>query len=245
MTPLRETTTLPHAENPRPNREAIQEALGARALFYRILASLFFKELDEAGIDRLRQIQLESLALGIPLIDEGLSAMATYLARSGRAARQELAVDFAGSILAAGSYEERRATPYESVFTSDTGLLMQEARDDVYRLYQEAGLQVQVSLQTPEDHLSFECEFMATLAERTGEALASDDLSRAKELMDLQASFHRDHLANWIDELCDTLDQCAHTRFYRGVSLVTRGFVHEDDAMIADISAALVDHATS
>ena len=47
--------------------------------------------------------------------------------------RQELAVDFAGSILAAGSYEERRATPYESVFTSETGLLMQEARDDVYR----------------------------------------------------------------------------------------------------------------
>lgn len=221
--------------------DAMRESLAARAIFYRMLSSLYFKELDEAGIEHLQGIQLSSLALGVPLIDEGLATMDSYLSRCGKAGRQELAVDFAGAILAAGSYEERRATPYESVFTSETGLLMQEARDDVYRFYCDAGIGVEPSLQIPEDHLSFECEFMATLAEQASTALDQNDLAEAQRLMDIQASFHHTHLENWIDDLCDTLAQCARTRFYRGVAAVTRGFIHEDGVMIADTQEVLSD----
>lgn len=221
--------------------DTIRESLAARASFYRMLSSLYFKELDEAGIEHLQGVQLSSLTLGVPLIDEGLTAMDSYLSRCSKTGRQELAVDFAGSILAAGSYEERRATPYESVFTSETGLLMQEARDDVYRFYCDVNIGVEPSLQTPEDHLSFECEFMATLAEQASAALDRNDLAEAQRLMNIQASFHHTHLENWIDDLCDTLAQCARTRFYRGVAAVTRGFIHEEDIMIADTQEALSD----
>lgn len=229
-------TTAPTAAEDAPSAADAAALFRARAAFYRMLASLYFAELTDEGIERLRATDWDALALGVPEADEGLRAMATYLARCGSAGRQELAVDFAGAILAAGSYEERCATPYESVFTSETGLLMQEARDDVYRYYCEAEIGVDPTLQTPEDHFSFECEFMAALAERTADALEGGDPARAAELTATQASFHRDHLANWVDDLCDTLTACARTRFYRGVAQLTRSFIHEDTTLLAELT---------
>lgn len=53
------------------------------------------------------------------------------------------------------------------------------------------------------------------------------------------ASFHRDHQLNWVDALCDAIIDVAETRFYRGVSKVTRGFVHMETDVIADEVQAL------
>ena len=145
--------------------EQVRAAEEARAAFYRTLASFYFKELDQDGIDRLAASDLAAIEADDALMRAGYADMAAYLARRDGGTRQELASDFACALLAAGSYEERRATPYESVFTSESGLLMQEARDDVYRLFCEQHLAVDEALRTPEDHLSFELEFMATQAE--------------------------------------------------------------------------------
>ncbi len=142
--------------------EQVRAAEEARAAFYRTLASFYFKELDQDGIDRLAASDLAAIEADDALMRAGYADMAAYLARRDGGTRQELASDFACALLAAGSYEERRATPYESVFTSESGLLMQEARDDVYRLFCEQHLAVDEALRTPEDHLSFELEFMAT-----------------------------------------------------------------------------------
>lgn len=211
----------------------------ARASFYRMLGGLYLNELSEEDIERLSQGSFASSDLGNAEANEGLSDMAAYLRRAPRNVRQELAVDFAGSILAAGVYEERRATPYESVFTSATGLLMQEARDDVCRYYCESGVEVDESLRMPEDHFSFECEFMALLADRSADKLAEGDTTGCLDDVNLQASFYADHLANWVDSLCACLEGCARTRFYRGVAKLTRGFVAEDGQLIEEMKGEL------
>lgn len=215
----------------------------ARASFYRMLGGLYLNELSEDDIARLARTPLSSVDLGNDEANEGLADMEAYLHRAPRNARQELAVDFAGSILAAGVYEERRATPYESVFTSASGLLMQEARDDVYRYYCESNIEVDETLRMPEDHVSFECEFMAVLAERSADKAAMGDLAGSLADVNLQRSFHAEHLANWIDALCDCLAGCATTRFYRGVAKLTRGFVLEDGLVLAEMRECLEDMA--
>lgn len=220
-------------------RDEAKELLKARAAFYRTLASLYFKELDQAGIDRLAEADLASVGFDDPFMCEGFADMAAYLRHRDGGTRQELASDFAGAILGAGSYEERRATPYESVFTSEDGLLMQEARDDVYRLFCEAHLAVDEELRTPEDHLSFEFEFMAAQADCAEQALGRGDVEEARRAIEVQRNFHRAHLLNWIDAYCDCLDGCARTRFYRGVSKATRGFVHADEALIDEALRAV------
>ena len=219
--------------------EELRAVAEARGAFYRTLASLYFKELDQEGIDRLAGADLAAVDWDEPLMGEGYADIAAYLAHRDHGTRQELASDFAGAILGAGSYEERRATPYESVFTSESGLLMQEARDDVYRMLCEAHLEVEEGLRTPEDHLSFECEYMAVQAERLATALAQGDVEHAARVLDAQHAFHAAHLLNWIDAYCDCLDGCARTRFYRGVSKVTRGFIRADEGLMAETAAVL------
>lgn len=232
-----ETEQADGQERARLVRE-LADSARARAGLYRMIASLYLKELDAAGIEHLAENMDAGLALDDPTMEAGWKLIADFLAKRDMGTRLELAVDFACSILAAGSYEERMATPYESVFTSESGLLMQEARDDVYRLMCEAHLGVKEELRTPEDHLSFECEFMAKLADRQAEALEDGRVSDAVAALRTQSEMHVKHLANWIDVYCDCLEKVCKTDFYRGVGEVTRGFVHLDADFIADSLAA-------
>lgn len=145
-----------------------------------------------------------------------------------------MACDYAHTFLAAGNYETFAATPFESVFTSELGLMMQEARDGVYKMYCEQHIQPQADLHVPEDHVSFEFEFLATVIERTNAALLASDFDRARDLAQTVSDFHAQHQLNWVDDLCDAVLDVAETRFYRGVSKVTRGFVHIETDVIAD-----------
>lgn len=218
----------------------LADSARARASVYRMLASLYRKELSADEIAGLAA----ALANGVPEVDSpdmaaGYHDLAAYLARADAGTRLDLAVDYACSILAAGIYEERRATPYESVFTSESGLLMQEARDDVYRLMCEAHLGVKEELREPEDHLGFECEFMAQLADRQAQALERGDLDGAADSLRTQREMHANHLLNWVDDYCDCLEKVAKTQFYRGVAKITRGFVHDEEAFVADSTDAV------
>jgi putative dimethyl sulfoxide reductase chaperone len=214
-----------------------------RAQFYRTLASLYFKELTQARIDALAKETFEGLDGGERLLYEGYEDLRRYLKHTDSGTRQELACDYAHTFLAAGNYDERMAVPYESVFTSESGLLMQEARDDVYRMYCAEHLGVSRRSREPEDHISFELEFMAHLAERCNEASEGGDICEAARLMEVARRFHEHHLLNWADAFCDAVQGCARTRFYRGVAKITRGYIYLDREVIEDVLAELTEES--
>lgn len=221
------------------NIEEFTALAKARSNFYRLLSDLYFKELSEEAIANLKATDLRSLSVDNEEADQGIALMATYLTRARHDARQELACDYARCMLAAGAYEDRRPTPYESVFTSEDGLLMQDARDDVYRFFREAGIGVDESLRTPEDHLSFEFEFMATMSERAAKNAEAGNIEQALNALRIQQDFHERHLANWIDTYTECLETCANTKFYQGLAKLTRGFVAEDTEMLTESAELL------
>ena len=210
------------------------EVNAGRAAYYRILAELFFRELTQQQVDHLAGMDFAGMAGDNALIAEGYEDMHRYLRHANSGTRQELACDYAHTFLAAGNYETFAATPFESVFTSELGLMMQKARDGVYKMYCEQHIQPQANLHVPEDHVSFEFEFLATVIERTNVALLASDFDRARDLAQTVSDFHAQHQLNWVDDLCDAVLDVAETRFYRGVSKVTRGFVHMETDVIAD-----------
>ena len=219
-------------------RETAQEIIQVnegRAGFYRMLGSLYFTELTGEQIERMAQQDFSGLSGGDELIAEGYRDIARYLAKRNASTREKLAVDYAHTFLAAGNYETFAATPFESVFTSEMGLLMQEARDEVYKMYCAEHIQPDESLHVPEDHVSFEFQFLATLLERMNDALADGNVEEAARYANLSRDFHEAHQLNWIDDLCDAVMDCALTRFYKGVSKVTRGFVHAETEVMSDI----------
>ncbi len=223
--------------------QSVIQANESRAAIYRMLASLYFKELTDEQLDHIKELDFSTFEGLDEGFAEGCRDIERYLRKKNSATRQLLAVDYAGAILGAGVHEERRATPYESVFTSDDGLMMQDARDDVCKLMLEAHLEVDEKLRVPEDHLSFMFEYLAIMAERCNELLEVGVDAEALENLRTEQAFHRDHLMNWIDEYCDCLEGCAETRFYRGVAKMTRSFVHLDGELLADLIEAVEEMA--
>ncbi|MEE8733737.1 MAG: molecular chaperone TorD family protein [Eggerthellaceae bacterium] len=222
-----------HAEAVRQLRASNE----ARASLYRTLAYYYLHELTEPQIEQLAHADLASQGAGNATMQRGFNEMAGYLLKLTTGTRQELAVDYAHTFLAAGNYETFAATPYESVFTSEEGLMMQDARDEVYKMYCAEHMQPKDELHMPEDHIAFEFEFMALLIDRMNEGLVAGDFDRACHYAEVQRAFHRDHQLNWIDDLCDAIEDVALTVFYVGLADVTRGFVHAETEAIADETA--------
>lgn len=220
--------------------DSIVELARTRESVYRMFSSLYFKELTD---EQIRFFASE----GLPMLEglEGPMGKGARLARRAirrvtSATREDLAVDYAHTFLAAGSTKgEQRACPYESVFTSRTGLMMQDERDAVYKYMLDEHLEPNVDLHVPEDHLSFEFDFMADLCDRMACALQAGDLEEARRVFGVQRAFHREHQLNWIDKYCETVKGCCRTDFYRGVADITCGFVHMENELLAETDLLL------
>lgn len=204
----------------------------ARAGFYRFLASIYKLELTEAQIESLASQDFpEDENLG-----KGYSRISEYLQGRTPKTRQDLAVDYAHTFLGAGNYEAIMAPPYESVFTSRERILMQEARDGAVAFYRAEGLGLPRDGGTPEDHVSFEMQFMAEMIDRMAAAVQNGDAQGASHNFQVQKDFFEQHLANWLPDFSDAIKEHCNTDFYRGIAELTDGFVAMEKETIAELS---------
>lgn len=127
---------------------------------------------------------------------------------------------------------KRTAVPYESVFTSEEHIVMQESRDDCVRCYREDGFVVDPSLHEPEDHLSFELEYLAHMSVRAGELLAAEDAAGLARNVERQIAFIDAHMLNWIGDLYQTALDYAKLTFYTGMLLVAKGALEQARDML-------------
>ncbi|MCD8199622.1 MAG: molecular chaperone TorD family protein [Coriobacteriaceae bacterium] len=219
-------------------RDEISASCTARIEFYRFLASIFFTELSQ---EQVETVAASRFPIDDTDIGRGYELIARYMQHRDSGTRQQLAVDYARVFLGAGSYEKLKAPPYESVFTSEVQLLMQEARDDAVKWYRRYGLALPEDNTTPEDHVSFEMQFMALLIERSLECLKAGDEDGFKELACAQRDFFDEHLANWLPRFADAIDQFCKTDFYHGIAALVRGLLQVEpdviDGLIESVSA--------
>ncbi|ACV23099.1 Chaperone protein TorD [Slackia heliotrinireducens] len=222
--------------------DAVEEYTTAEYLaeagdFLRTLASTLYKELSQDQIDALAQIDFMGMSETTENaeLSEGFHTLGRYLRRRGVNARQDLAVEYARIFLAAGVTDENCATPYESVFTSPEGLLMQDARDQVVKVYRSQGFKVDPSLNDPEDHLAFELQFLAGMCDKTRDAL--EEGLPTDELVAVQVDFIDAHILNWIDRLTARVDTCATLAFYTSVMRIIKGYIVEHRAILSNLIA--------
>lgn len=215
------------------------EVLKNRSAFYRTLSSLYFNTLAQEQIDTLAHTDFSAFGADEPLLIAGFDDMRRYLSKRNTGTRQELAVDFTSTFMGTQTYEGRTAAPYESVFRSESGLLMQEPRNEVYRTFKKAAIKLREGVDLPEDHLSFEFEFLAILCDRIVEALNDDDAGRAIRILKAQRTFMEDHILSWFDDLAELANKILQTRFYRGVLKITKGYLKVDAEAIQELIAEL------
>ena len=206
-----------------------------RRRVYTLLSRCYETELDAAFAEVFsKNAALES---DEPALAEGFARLQGDLADCDEAAIEQLAVTFDRVFFGMGPLTAQKAFPYESVYTSEGGLMMQDAYSQVLHLYRDAQFAKNPEFKEPEDHLAVELAFMALLAERAAERLREADAEGAEAALLDQLTFVREHLLNWIDRFIADMQKAAEGGFYEHLALFTEAYLKADEAALSEVVA--------
>jgi putative dimethyl sulfoxide reductase chaperone len=222
--------------------EELAALMDSRAGFYRFASNALLHEFTEEQI-----AQLKTMIVNEEASEEMLSAFAKikrYLAHAGTDPRTDMAVDYARVFLSAGVYNGLTAEPYESVFTSEDQLMMQDARDDVVKVYRSQGIDVDPELHMPEDHLGLELDFISTTSARCAQLIRQadeeqGDYTQAAEVVRVQRDFITNHILNWIDALIEKVDEFAKLPLYPAIMRIIKNQAQQDVCFLGEVYEAL------
>lgn len=204
-----------------------------RAKTYGMLARLFRCEVDMPALRELQGIRFPA-ATGNATVDEGYHQMFAYLQRAWDDSVTELAIDYVRTFIGHGVNGYSAAYPFESVYTSERRLLMQEARAEVLETLREHELK-RGKWTEGEDHIALELEFMQRMTLRCTEELRAGDEDAAVGHVRAMYDFLENHLINWLPMLVADMRLYSRTLFYQGLAQLALGFVEEDEALLREL----------
>lgn len=216
-----------------PEEVNLVELMNARARSYGMLARLFREEVDLPTLRELQQMRFPQ-ATGNAAADEGYHQLYDYLKRAWDDSVTELAIDYVSTFIGHGVNGYSAAYPYESVYTSERRLLMQEARAEVLATLRENEL-VRGNWNEAEDHIALELEFMQRLSLRAADALSDDAEEEAIAYLRTSYDFLENHLLNWVPMLVADMRMHARTLFYQGLGQLTLGSLQEDETVLREL----------
>lgn len=230
-----ETATLADAEHgDEMTPFDLADLCEARATSYGLIARLYRAEIDENLLAELTAMHYP-VHTGNSLMDDGYYKMAKYLSNEWVDPLLKLAVDFSKAFLGSGIDTYSAAYPFESVYTSEKRLLMQDARDEVKVIYRTNGLDRAESWTIGEDHIAVEFEFMRILNARAAQALRAGNMDRAFSQINTQHNFLTEHIAVWVPVFTADMRSFAATLFYEGLADLTEGFIEEEVQLLASL----------
>ena len=205
-----------------------------RENMYGLLSRLYKVEMDADFYKGLCEAAFPA-ATGNDDVDAGYRRIALYCASHRDDALLDLARDYARVFIGHGNNAYAAAYPFESVYTSEKRLLMQEARDEIVEAYRESGFAVDASWEDPEDHIALELEFMQVMCGRTAKALKEGKEDEAVEMLKTQRAFVGQHLANWVPMFVSDIKYFSQTDLYIGAGELLLGFVQTEVEALDDL----------
>lgn len=213
---------------------SIAEATERRAEIYGIISRIYRVEVNEEFLSELKETSFPAKT-GSEKMDRGYRLISKYLSRPTEGMLLELAVDYARTYIGTGTDGYSASYPYESVYTSEQRLVMQEARDEVLAVYRASGLNKSEQWKDEEDHVALELQFEQILCERAAQALRAGDEDAAYQLFRTQRGFLKHHLLNWVPMMTADTRKFAKTDFYQGLSYLTEGFLAMDAEFLDEL----------
>ena len=219
----------------------LAQDLRERALTYTFLARVLSD--DEVDLEVLRNLRDEPAQTGTEL-DAFCASLADMDDEALEAVRKELAADHSTLLLGMGP---RPVSPFESVYTSENHLMMQEARDKAVAAYRAAGFEKSADYHMPEDHISLELDFVAGLGNRAADKIqgvqagliedADAAIAEAELAMNQQIDFLQKHLLAWAPQFGELLESRATSSFYRGVAQMLLAYLESEAAYIDELES--------
>jgi TorA maturation chaperone TorD len=212
------------------DHEQIELFVG-QSLLLNLLGMVLFHYPDE---DLLPAVLDEEIFSEVPFAGEqpdvisGSSLLCSWLSENKERGEDELLsdiqADYTRLFIGPGKV---LAPPYESVHFSSDRLMFQMETLQVRRWYAQFGLQSEKIYNEPDDHIGLEMVFMAHLATQAAVAARQGDDEKLDQLLEAQREFASKHLFRWAFRWCNQVHKEAHTDFFRGIALMTRGSLLE------------------
>jgi len=191
-----------------------------RGKFYRLLSSFFLKEASSDVLKTLSSLPLPSMRS-----EKSFGDLIPPKGKELISFKKELDVDFARIFLGMNS---RGAFPYESVYQTKLGLLMQDPFDEVREFYGKMGFRKNPDLKEPEDHIGIQLAFMANLAHQAGIALQNDKKPEPHTHLTQQREFLLQHLSPWVPSFCKDIQEVARTEFFKSLASLLNAWISSD-----------------
>ena len=225
----------PTAAPTQSTEPGIRELMEARATMYALLARAFHKEVDAEFLEQLTAMRYPQNSQN-PAINEAFKRVYAFVRHARDGVLDELASEYARVFLGSGVLNGNAAFPYESVYTSSKGLVMQEARDEVLAVYRSQGVDKDETWKDPEDHIALELEFMGVLSEKCGAAVEQGDDEAAKSLVKTQYTFLTDHLLRWAPRFLGDIPKYAQGDFYPAFAALAAAWLADEAELLEDIA---------
>lgn len=191
------------------------EQWDAWAATWTVLGRLLAAAPDEASIEQVRSAEMLA---DWPMPDGDRTAEGIALLEQSRAENETVEAIAEDQFLLIRGPGKAKAVPWESVYLSREGLVFDAETLQVREFYRRFGLQAPKLNREPDDHISLELEFCATLLVKALDAAeAGNDPS---SYLDAHSEFLRDHLNRWAPEFFSRVEAGADTAFYRGIGVL-------------------------
>ena len=213
--------------------KALADACENRQHVYGFLSRLFEREVDEQLVGECGEGW--SIAFDDQALNAAFEKVRADLAACDAPGIEDAAVDFDRVFFGMGPLAAEKAFPYESVYTSERGLMMQDAYSSVVVEYRNAGFAKNPAFTEPEDHIAVELAYMALLCGRAAEALESGDASAAEAELRSQQAFLKAHLLPWVGRFAADVKNAAQLALYADVAECAEAFLAADAAWLGEV----------
>jgi putative dimethyl sulfoxide reductase chaperone len=203
------------------------ELLTGEMLTFALLSKTFYVYPDKAWLQSLVEGEVFAeapFASEQPSVVSALQLLQAWSRGVNDQTIEDVRVDYTRLFIGPGKV---LTPPWESVHFSEERLTFQQETLQVREWYRRFGLQVERLYQEPDDHIGLELEFVAHLAKQGLVALEQSDQARFDQLLDAQKQFIVEHPGRWAFDWCAMIEEQAHTDFYRGMAMLTRGALTE------------------
>lgn len=203
-----------------------------------MIATLHDHEPDIELLKELNTIEFPSCLTILP--DEGPSSESEFLLQDAMRLLEDSLKQFSGDVQQntlddlAADYasiylnHNINASPEESVWTDEDGLICQQSMFQVRDWYEKYGLCIPDWRQRPDDHLFYELQFIAQLLDR----------DESIKTLEQAAIFMDEHLLRWLGNFSEQVLARCDTQYFAGVAALTATYCEA----LRDILAEILDH---
>lgn len=211
------------------------EIFESRKSFYDLLAMFYREPLTQDQIDSIVEWDFDSMRTNDEIFNSGLNDMFRYLRKRNTGTRQALATDYTMAFTGAKTYMEKTSVPCASIYVDEEGTYFTDEWRRIKGIYKTECFRLRPEIRLPEDHLSFELEFLGLLSEEIIHDIDSGDSIEAKRKIELSLEFIDDCVLSWFDSFETMAGYIVETRFYRGVIRLTHGYLNMDREILGDV----------